>query len=68
LLVPSMDELTKAVDSKYALVVAAAKRARQLVDSKRSLVMSGAKKPVSVALEELREGRLKLERGGSGIK
>ncbi len=65
---PSLDSLIKKVDSKYTLVVAAAKRGRELMDGKPKLVDSRSSKPVTVALEEINAGKVKYERTRSGIK
>lgn len=65
---PSMDELMKFVDSKYTMVVAAAKRARQLTEGKVAAVQHRSAKPVSIALEEMAAGMLHFERTKSGIK
>ncbi|PYI54353.1 DNA-directed RNA polymerase subunit omega [Paenibacillus flagellatus] len=54
MLYPSIDKLINKVDSKYSLVVAAAKRARMLRDgSKTELADPHASKYVGVALEEI---------------
>lgn len=61
---PSPDRLDKA-GSKYALVIVAAKRARQLKDGARKLVNSASSNPLTVALEELAEGAIvPLQVGG----
>jgi DNA-directed RNA polymerase subunit omega len=60
MLKPSLDELTRRVDSKYALVVAAAKRARELMDGAMPLVEAQGMKPVTIALEEIAEARLDI--------
>lgn len=65
---PSIDVLLKNVDSKYTMVVAAAKRARQLQDGQPSSIESRSNKPVTIALEELAAGQLEVERVSSGIK
>ncbi|MDN5293557.1 MAG: DNA-directed polymerase subunit omega [Eubacteriales bacterium] len=65
---PSLDILLKKVDSKYTLVVAAAKRARALTEGEKKLVDTDATKPVTVALEEIAAGKIKYERTKSGIK
>lgn len=44
------------VTSRYPIVLAAAKRARQLVDGARPLVANTDEKPLSIAVEELIEG------------
>ncbi|MFD0867603.1 DNA-directed RNA polymerase subunit omega [Chlamydia abortus] len=54
MLYPSIDKLLTKVDSKYSLVVAAAKRARMLREGAVSeLENPKSHKPVGVALEEL---------------
>lgn len=52
---------TKVVNSRYSIVLATSKRARQLIDGEVPMVhvKSGAK-PLSVAIEELEEGKLKI--------
>jgi DNA-directed RNA polymerase subunit omega len=68
MLKPSLDELTRRVDSKYALVVAAAKRARELMDGAMPLVEAQGMKPVTIALEEIAEGRLDIILPPVGVK
>ena len=70
---PPIDELLKATDSKYALVIYAAKRARQinayysqlgegLLEYVGPLVETHVQeKPLSVALREINAGLLTLE-------
>ncbi|AIQ63766.1 DNA-directed RNA polymerase subunit omega [compost metagenome] len=54
MLYPSIDEMMNKVDSKYSLVVAAARRARQLREgSKSELKSPHSHKYVGVALEEV---------------
>lgn len=65
---PSLDLLVDKVDSKYTLVVLAAKRAREIMNGEESLVDSRSNKPVTVALEEVAQGRIVYERTKSGIK
>lgn len=65
---PSLDQLIAKVDSKYSLVVAAAKRGRELMNGRPKVVDSKSNKPVTVALEELVAGRLHLERPRAGLK
>jgi len=54
---PSPDKLDR-TGSKYALVIVAAKRARQIKDGARKLVDSASSNPLTVALEEMSEGAL----------
>lgn len=70
---PPIDDLLEAAGSKYALVIYAAKRARQinayysqlgegLLEYVGPLVESGAQeKPLSIALREINEGKLTIE-------
>lgn len=65
---PSLDVMMQKVDSKYTLVVAAAKRARALTEGQKPLVNSQSKKPVTIALEEIAANKIRYERTKSGIK
>lgn len=56
------DEIT----SRYTIVIAAAKRARQLIDGDEPMVKEISGKPVSTAVEELREGKIKIVPEGQG--
>jgi len=63
MLYPSIDEMIKITDSKYMLVVAAARRARMLRDGAKSqLHMPQSHKHVGVALEEIYDGIIELEK------
>ncbi len=65
---PTTDELLKKVDSKYTLVVLAAKRARQLLDGAELKVSMKSTKNVTNALEEIIEDRIKYERTKEVVK
>jgi DNA-directed RNA polymerase subunit omega len=65
---PSLDVLMDKVDSKYTLVVLAAKRAREIMDNEEPLVESKSNKPVTVALEEVAKNKILYERTKAGIK
>jgi len=65
---PSIDYLATKVDSKYTLVVLAAKRARELVNKAPTLIVTKSKKPVTVALEEVGADSITYERTKNGIK
>ncbi|KXZ39594.1 DNA-directed RNA polymerase subunit omega [Alkalithermobacter thermoalcaliphilus JW-YL-7 = DSM 7308] len=58
MLYPSINDLLKKVDNRYTLVIAAAKRARQLIDGDPKLVKVKENKPVSIAIHEINEGKL----------
>ncbi len=55
---PPLEELLEQVESKYALVMVAAKRARQLKDGALPLVDIDSTNPVSIALEEISTGKV----------
>ena len=53
------------VQSRYSIVIATAKRARQLIAGSEPLIDDvEGKKPLSIAVEELYEGKVKIK-GGS---
>ena len=58
---PSADKIDKEIDSKYALVVLAAKRARQIKEGGRLLIDTRSANPLTIALEEIASGRVKYE-------
>ena len=69
---PRNDELLSRVDSRYALVIVAAKRARQINNSHHQLgegtfeetppmVESRSKNYLTMALEEIGSGKIKYE-------
>lgn len=64
---PPLDELVKHVDSRYTLVTAAAKRARKILEEERPEEERSIK-AVSLALREVRNGKIKIERTKTGIK
>lgn len=65
---PSIDVLLQKVDSKYTLVGFAAKRARGILNGESTLVESPSNKPVTIALEEIAQGKIIYERTAAGIK
>ena len=48
------------VNSRYSIVMATAKRARQLISGKEALVAGKCDKPLSIAVEELNQGKIKI--------
>ncbi len=48
------------VSSRYSIVMATSKRARQIIAGDDPLVDSAGKKPLSIAVEELNEGKIKI--------
>ena len=68
MLYPSIDELIQLVDSKYTLVVTAAKRARQLQELNTNQPGTSTTKNVSRALWEIQSGKITYVRTREGIK
>lgn len=55
------DDTTMSINSRYSLVLAASKRARQLIAGAKPMVAGAAgKKPLSVAIDELYQGQVKI--------
>ena len=48
------------VQSRYSIVIATSKRARQIIDGAPTYVSGKGKKPLSVADEELYQGKVKI--------
>lgn len=48
------------VNSRYSIVMATSKRARQIIEGDEPLVMDNGKKPLSLAVEELSKGAIKI--------
>ncbi len=68
---PSIDLLMSKFESKYALVAAAAKRARMLTDGAKPFINAEKQKmskPVSIALEEIAQDMFGIEHPKHGIK
>ena len=69
---PSYSDLMKAVNSevepgeapvvnsRYSIVMATSKRARQIIANKDSLVEGKDRKALSLAVEELSQGKIKI--------
>ncbi len=58
---PPLSALASKASSRYSLVIAAAKRARQIADGAEPLVDCGSKKPVTIAINEIAEGKILLD-------
>lgn len=48
------------VTSRYSVVLATSKRARQLISGREAYVPSSGKKPLSTAVEEVYHGKVKI--------
>ena len=65
---PSINELLKKADSRYTLVMLAAKRARQISEGANKLTKHESEKPVTIAINEISEDKITYVRTKSGIK
>lgn len=54
------------ITSRYTIVIAAAKRARQIIAGDTPMVDEKEGKPLSTAVEEIREGKIKVVPEGQG--
>ena len=51
----------KIVNSRYSIVIAAAKRARQIIGGHEPMVkVKPGEKPLSIAVDELNQGKIKI--------
>lgn len=60
MLKPSMSQILKEGESYYSLVVAIAKRARQIADEAENSHTVIVEKPVQLAVEDFASGRYKI--------
>ena len=51
---------TPVVNSRYSIVMATARRARQITDGAEPMVDHNVDKPLSIAVEELNQGKIKI--------
>ncbi len=51
---------TPVVNSRYSIVMATARRARQLIDGAEPLVAAKLDKALSIAVDELNQGKIKI--------
>ncbi len=63
---PSINKLMKNIDSRYTLVIVAAKRARRLIDGEPKMVDCNSEKSVTVAIYEIKEGKVGYIRNKDG--
>lgn len=65
---PPLEALLDRVENKYALVIVAAKRARQLKEGALPMVDVDSGNPVTVALEEVAAGKIRFDLPRTGVK
>lgn len=59
---PSFRELDNVGDSRYTLVMLISKRARKIIEGEKPLIETDSFKPVSIALEEVMDGKITYKR------
>ena len=59
---PPLESLLDKIDNKYALVVSVAKRARVLKEGQLPMVDVASSNPVTVSLEEIAAGKIRMDR------
>lgn len=55
------------VKSRYSIVIAAAKRARQLIEGAPALIYEKGRKPLSIAVDELYQGKVQILGEGEDV-
>lgn len=65
---PPLEALLDRVENKYALVIVAAKRARQLKEGALPMVDIDSANPVTIALEEIAAGKIRFEMPKLSVK
>jgi DNA-directed RNA polymerase subunit omega len=55
---PTVTDLLKKVDNRYSLIIMTAKRARQIANGDDVLTQSDDKSPVSLAVDEIFDGKV----------
>ncbi len=58
---PPLNELTKKATSRYSLVIATAKRARQIADGDEVYTKCESKKPVTIAINEIADDKINIQ-------
>lgn len=58
MLKPNINELLDMTGSRYSLVIAASKRARQIIDGAEPMTVANSIKPVSIATQEIYESKI----------
>ena len=57
---PSISQITTKNENSYSVVIGVAKRARQIIGGKKALVNVKGAKPLSIAVEELNQGKIQI--------
>lgn len=68
MLYPSINEMRKKADSRYTLVILAAKRARDIIDGTPLLTECAVDRPVSIAAKEIAEDLITYSRDEADLQ
>lgn len=63
---PSIVDLLEKVDNRYSLIVGTSKRARQIIDGDETFVNVDSKKPLTIAINEVDQDAVLVEREKEG--
>lgn len=58
MLTPPINELIDQAGSRYSLVIAVSKRARQIIEGDEPMIDTDSKKPVTIATNEFYQGKI----------
>ncbi|MDO5038152.1 DNA-directed RNA polymerase subunit omega [Clostridium sp.] len=58
---PSIVDLLNKVEDRYSLVIVTSKRARQIIAGSNPLVEIDSQKPLTIAINEVNEGKVTYE-------
>ena len=65
---PSFYKLKKITGDRYSLFVITSKRAREIIDGDEPLVNIKSNKALTIAINEVNEGKIEFEKVEEGIK
>lgn len=57
---PTVNELLKYAENRFALVIATSRRARQIANGDKKLIDTDEESPVTIAAIEISEGKIKI--------
>ena len=55
---PTVNDLLKNIENRYALVIAASRRAREIAEGGNPLIKTDEKSPVTIASNEINQGKI----------
>ena len=58
---PTVNELLKNIENRYALVIATSKRAREISKGDKPLINTNEQSPVTIAANEIAENKVYIE-------